>query len=457
VWKIRPGTTWHDGTPFTTDDLLFTLQLAQDPSLPELRGGASDVWDLITGVRALDPQTIAVTWKRPYIKADRLFATGAEGVAQPLPRHLLQPASTGNREAFLQLPYWTREYVGLGPYQLREWVVGSHLLLDANPRYVLGRPKLDELEVRFILDANALAASVLAGAVHVTLGIGLNLEQNLELRDQWRDGSLHVAPADFWVALYPQLLNPNPAIIADMRFRRALLQAIDRQAMAETIMAGLVPVAHSYIKPGDPEAQETDPFVVRYAYDPRQAARGIEELGYVRGNDGAYRDAAGQRLGLEVRATSSPAIHVKTMLPVVDTWQRLGIAAEPLVVPVQQGTDREYRTTMPGFDTVRYTIGPSAVDRLHGSEAPLPENRFQGRNRARYMNPEFDGLIDRYMATIPHAPRMEVLGQVIHHMTDQVVTLSLFYDVETTLVSNRLTGLPARLPTTNIHEWDMTR
>jgi peptide/nickel transport system substrate-binding protein len=357
----------------------------------------------------------------------------------------------------LQLPYWTREYVGLGPYQLREWVVGSHLLLDANPRYGLGRPKVDELEVRFILDANALAASVLAGAVQVTLGIGLNLEQNLELRDQWRDGSLHVAPADFWVALYPQLLNPNPAIIGDVRFRRALLKAIDRQATAETIMAGLVPIAHSYIKPGDPEAQETDPFVVRYAYDPRQAARGIEELGYVRGNDGAYRDAADQRLGLEVRATSSPAIHVKTMLPIVDTWQRLGIAAEPLVVPVQQGTDREYRTTMPGFDTVRYTIGPSAVDRLHGTEAPLPENRFQGRNRARYMNREFDAMIDRYMATIPHGARMEVLGQVIHHMTDQVVTLSLFYDVETTLVSNRLTGLPARLPTTNIHEWDMTK
>jgi ABC-type transport system substrate-binding protein len=55
VWKIRPGTTWHDGTPFTTDDLLFTVQLAQDPNLPEFWGGASDVWDLITGVRALDP------------------------------------------------------------------------------------------------------------------------------------------------------------------------------------------------------------------------------------------------------------------------------------------------------------------------------------------------------------------------------------------------------------------
>jgi peptide/nickel transport system substrate-binding protein len=456
VWKIRPGAAWHDGTPFTTDDLLFTVQLSLDPSLPEFRGGAAEVWDLVDGVQAVDAQTIAVTWKRPYIKVDRIFSTGSEAFAQPLPRHLLERAYAENqREAFVQLPYWTREYVGLGPYKLRDWIVGSHLLLEANPRYVLGRPKIDELEVRFILDANTLGANVLAGAVRLTLGIGLNLEQNLEIRDQWRDGSLQVAQVSYWVALYPQLLNPNPPIISDVRFRRALIQAIDRQAMADTIMAGLVPIAHSYIKPDAPEARETDSFVVRYDYDPRRATLAVEELGYTRGADGVFRDPAGQRLGFEVRATSSPAIHQKAMFPVVDYFQRLGLAAEPLVIPVQRAADREYRTTMPAFDTVRYPIGPSWVDRLHSSEAPLPENRFQGRSRARYMNPEFDALIDRYMATIPWGPRMQVLGQVLHHMTDQLINMGLFYDVETTLVSNQLVNVPAQNPTANIHEWDV--
>jgi ABC-type transport system substrate-binding protein len=139
----------------------------------------------------------------------------------------------------------------------------------------------------------------------------------------------------------------------------------------------------------------------------------------------------------------------------VDDFQRLGLTIDPLVVPVQRGADREYRTTMPAFDTVRYAIGPSVVDRLHGSEAPLPENRYQGRNRARYVNAEFDAIIDRYMATIPRAPRVQLLGQIIQHMTDQVVNLSLFYDVETTLVSKQLINVPASLPTSNIHEWDV--
>ena len=146
VWKIQSGAEWHDGVHFTTDDLLFGVQLGQDPSLPEFRGGAAEVWELVEGVQALDTQTISVAWKRPYIKADRIFSTGSEGFAQPLPRHLLERAyAENNREAFVQRPYWTREYVGLGPYKLREWVVGSHLLLEANPEDV-AKQRVENME-----------------------------------------------------------------------------------------------------------------------------------------------------------------------------------------------------------------------------------------------------------------------------------------------------------------------
>jgi peptide/nickel transport system substrate-binding protein len=342
-----------------------------------------------------------------------------------------------------------------GPYKLREWVVGSHLMLDANPRYVLGRPKIDPIEVRFILDGNTVSASLLAGAVDTTLGVGLNLEQSLELRDQWREGTLAVAPVGYWLTVYPQFINTSPPIIADVRFRRALMQALDRQAMVETIMAGLVPVAHSLVKPGDPEDRETEGAVVRYQYDVRRAAQGIEELGYARGGAGAFRDQAGQRLGFEVRTNSNPAIHTKALFPVADYWQRLGLAAEPFLIPVQMSTDREYSAQFPGFYLLRQPVGPDYVDRFLSSEARLPENRFQGRNTARYMNSELDGLIERYTATIPLAPRMQLLSQIVHHVSDQLNTMGLFYDVGTTLVGNRVLNVPASNPTSNIQEWDV--
>jgi ABC-type transport system substrate-binding protein len=321
---------------------------------------------------------------------------------------------------------------------------------------VLGRPKIDEMEVRFILDPNTVGANVLSGAVQATVGTGLNLEQSLEIRDQWRDGKLEVAYEN-WILSYPQFVNPNPPIVLNVEFRRALLRAIDRQAMADVIQAGYVPIAHSYVRPDEPEYKPTEPFIVKYEYDPRRAAQGLEELGYRRGGDGILLDAAGQRLQMEVRASTSPEIHTKSFFPVVDYWQRLGIAIDPVVIPIQKTADLEYRTTHPSFEVMRHPQGPSNVERLHSNQAPLPHNRFVGQNRARYQNPEFDALIEQYLATIPWEPRMQVLGQIVHHMTDQLNVMGLFYDLRPTLVSHKVQNISASYPTWNVHEWDLTR
>jgi peptide/nickel transport system substrate-binding protein len=452
TWKIQPNAVWHDGTPFTADDLAFTATIFQDRDLPEFR--ASSVFDVIERVEAVDAKTLRTVWKRPFIRADNLFATGADTVAAPLPKHMLERTYLENKDAFRQASYWTTDYVGAGPFKLREWVQGSHLLLDANDHYVLGRPKIDELEIRFILDANAVIANVLSGTVQATIGTGLNLEQSVEIRDQWRDGRLDVS-FDSWIFAAPQFINPTPAIVTDVRFRRALLHAIDRQAMADTIQAGLVPIAHNYVRPDEPEYAPTEPYVVKYEYDPRRAMQGLEELGYIRGSDGMLVDQSGQRLSMEVRATASPAIHAKSLFPVVDYWQRAGVTIEPVVIPVQRLTDVEYRTTHPSFEVVRYRSGAGRVEQLHGSAAPLPTNRFTGTNRSRYINPEFDGLIDTYLATIPWEPRMQALGQVVRHISERLNVLGLFYDVRPTLVGNRLQNAYVQNPTWNLHEWDL--
>jgi peptide/nickel transport system substrate-binding protein len=234
-----------------------------------------------------------------------------------------------------------------------------------------------------------------------------------------------------------------------------MLMAIDRQAMADTIQAGLVPIAHSYVRPDEPEYPETERFVVRYEYDPRGAAQILEELGYTKGPDGLLRDRVGEPLTSEARASPSPAIHTKALFPVVDYWQRLGLVIETVVIPVQRASDAEYRATHPSFEVVRQPNGPAAVERLHSVQAPMPHNRFAGGNRSRYMNPELDGLIDEYVSTIPWEPRMQVLGQFVHHVSDQLNVMGLFYDLRTTLVSNRLENVSAQYPTWNAHAWDM--
>lgn len=456
TWTIRAGAKWHDGAPFTADDLLFTAEVVQDR---EVRVFREAVFDFIESVSAPDRRTVTLTWKHPYINADLMFS---HDLALPLPKHLLERNFTGeraDRANFAQSTYWTDEFIGTGPFRVKEWVRGSHISLTANPDYVLGRPKIDEIEVRFIPAAPVLAANILAGTVELTLGRSLSLEQALRVRDQWREGTMYTGFSGT-LLIYPQFINPSPPVIGDIRFRRALVHAIDRQEMADSLQAGLVPVAHSFVGPSAKEWKDVEGSIVRYPFDPRRAAQLIEQTGYVRGADGAFRDGTGGRLLVEIRTSQGDDLQEKTLFGAADYWQRIGLGVETMLVTPQQAEGREFRAVFPGFDVKRQPDDLSFLERIHSSKTPLPENNFVGNNYSRYMNAALDALIDRFFVTIPPAERTEVLRQIVNHVTDQVTVMSLFYNTSPSLVANRLVSVVQQpngrvLRPWNAHEWDL--
>jgi peptide/nickel transport system substrate-binding protein len=455
TWRLRPDARWHDATPLTADDLLFGARLAMDRDLPVFAHfGASAVDE----VRARDARTVVVTWREPYIQADTMFTAVFPPFALPVPAHLLERAYAEDKASFAQLPFWNEGFVGAGPYRLHDWVKGSHLQLVANEHYVLGKPLVDEVEVKFIPDHTTLVANVLAGTVELTLGRSVSLEQGLTAREQWRDGRMEIKFSN-WLVVYPQFLNPNPAVVADLRFRRALLHAVDREQMAETLQAGMVPVAHSWVNPTAAEYPFVERAIVRYDFDPRHAAALLEELGYARGSDGGYRDRASERLSVELRSTADNEIHSRVLFPIVDYWQRLGVGVEPNLIPVQRQRDREYRANSPAFEMLQQGNDLGSLVTHHSREIPLAENNYVGRSKHRYRNAEFDGLIDRYFATIPVPERMEVLAQLMHHITDQLIIMGIFYNVAPSLIGNRLVNVtPGGERATqawNAHLWDV--
>jgi peptide/nickel transport system substrate-binding protein len=452
-WTLKANARWHDGTPVTTDDLLFTLQVSNDKELPAFGDVAMD---FIESFEASDARTLVVRWKQPYIEANTLF-TGVRGRGLPLPRHLLEKSLIENKRGFVDLPYWTDEFVGSGPFKLREFVKGSHLVLAANDQYVLGRPKVDVVEVRFIIDASTLAANILAGDIDISMGRGFTQDNAMQIRDQWRDGKMLLTFTS-WDAIYIQFVNPTPAVIADVRFRRALLHAIDREKQAESLMDGLVPVAHSYLSPNAPEYREVESRIVRYDYNPRRASQLLEEIGYASGSDGMLRDSAGQPLTVEIRAAIQTDTNVKSMLATADDWQRVGVNAERVVIPNQRVPDREYRATMPGFELVRQRNDAGDLRNWHTTEIPRAENNYTGRNRSRYSSPVLDTLVEQYPLTIPRAERTRIVGDVVQHVTDQVVMMGIFYASQVTMLANRLGNVrpgDATTPAWNAEEWDV--
>ncbi len=452
TWTLKPNLRWQDGTAFTAEDLVFTARVAQDKQVA-LAGDIA--FRIIDRIEAPDAQSLIVHWAKPYINAERLFSRVAGSRILPMPRHLLEAAYLDDPTTFTQLSFWTHDFVGLGPFSVREFAESSYLILAANDSYFLGRPKIGEIEVKFMPDPSPIAANIVAGAADFTLGGRYSLEWGLQVRDQWRDGRMEAPVATSMVALFPQFLNPNPAVLSDVRFRQALLHAIDRDEMSDTIQAGLSPVAHSIVAPNHPEYRDVASSIVQYGHDPRRAAQLIDELGYTRPSDGIYRDGANQPLALELRTRQGDDLQEKTLFGVAGYWQQVGIGIEPVVFPPQRAPDREFRATRPAFEVVRQPGGVDAFPRYHGAETPLPENGYRGINRTRYRNPGFDALIDRYVATIPKRERAEVAGEIVNHMTSQAIVLGIYWALDPVLIGNRLVNINPQNPTWNAHEWDV--
>jgi peptide/nickel transport system substrate-binding protein len=449
TYHIRDGAFWHDGTPFTAEDALFTAKVERDNELPVFRNVAHRS---IESIEAPDARTVVIRWKQPYIQADRMFTNE---LGMPMPRHLLEKTYLEDKENLPNLAYWTREFIGTGPYKLKDFTSGSGVQLEANERYVLGKPKIDQITVRFILDPSTMAANILAGDVDMNMGGRLSMEWGTQILGQWRDGRLVPEVTRSMVTAYPQFINPNPAIQTDPQFRRALLYATDRQQIVDTISAGYGRLGDAIVAPSHAEWKDVESAVVKYEYDARRATQMIEALGYTRAADGIFRDASGQRLAVEVRTTANDDGQMKTMAATADFWQQAGIGVEQVASPPQRAQDREYRATRPAFEIVRQPNGAKELSRLYGKNTPLPENDFTGVNRSRHQSAELDGLIDRFLVTVPYQERMSVLRSIVHYVSDQAIILGMVWDPGPTMIANRVKNATEPSDVWDIQNWDV--
>ncbi|HEY3115281.1 MAG TPA: ABC transporter substrate-binding protein [Chloroflexota bacterium] len=444
TWKIRSGAMWHDGVALTSSDFLFTTKLEQDKDLPVV---VSPGYKIISSIDAPDPQTITVTWKSPFITADVFFAD------PPIPQHILEQPYQANKDSLAGLRYWSTEFVGAGPYRVTQWVQDQYAILDAFDSFPLGRPKIDQIVVKFLADENAFIGNILAGEIDATLGKSITYEQAEDIKLQWAAGHVETRPETV-IKMWPQFLDPKPAIMLNVDYRKALFYAINRQELVDSLVPGRVSaVANSVLLPTEPLFKDAEASAVRYEYDPRKAADLLQQIGYAKGPDGTLRDANGEPLTVQIQATGE-AQNTKPSFAIADYWKRIGVAADVDVVPVQLQNDKKYRAEFPGLSLQGSTSGIPKIGELSSSQARVADNNYVGRNYARYANPEFDGLINDLFAAIPTPQRTKALQNAIHWMTDQVVMYSLYYSVAPTMISNRLLNA-GFYPSWNSYEWDV--
>jgi peptide/nickel transport system substrate-binding protein len=453
TYRLKPGLTWHDGTALSAEDFVFAWRVYRTPDF----GLASATpWNAMTDAKAPDPSTLVAQWSRPFPDAGGLDMP-------PMPRHLLEAGLQGNdANAFAALPYWTREYVGLGPYHLTQWEPGSVLEAEAFPGFVFGRPRIDRVQVRFMGDANAALASFLAGDIDVLADVVVSSQQLPALKSELVTrgaGSYVFQPGIYRQAAFqlrPELAAPKTLV--DVRLRKALAYTLDKPGLNDAIYGGDGIMADSPLPASHKYFTQADQATTKYAYDPRKGDQFLVEAGFIKGSDGVYASAAGP-FSAEIKTNTSAQFETE-MHVLADGWRRVGLPFTEAITPTALVSDGETRATFSGVYSFGSPAADAALRNFTSTSIPSADNRWIGSNRGGWANADYDRLARAYDTTLDQSQRAQGAAQLMKILTDEVPSVALDFDPDVIAFVSKLTGpKPGAYLTEiawNIHEWALS-
>jgi peptide/nickel transport system substrate-binding protein len=259
TWHLRPGVKWHDGVPFTSADVKFTVDAINSPVYnPE----STDGFDRIDRVDTPDSLTAIVHYKEVYAPYALQFERGA------LPKHVLQGRDIDRAQDYSRNP------IGTGPYRVAEWKTGEYILLERVPGYWRGPefPKIRRLLFKFIANTNTRINQLKAGEVHVVALVPW--DKYREVRDL-PGLTIHRMMANSYE--HVTLNERRIEAFRDVRVRRALIHAIDRDLLVRAILDTLAPVVDGPIQRVSWAYTDS---VTRYAFDPARARQLLADAGW---------------------------------------------------------------------------------------------------------------------------------------------------------------------------------
>ncbi|HZT06127.1 MAG TPA: ABC transporter substrate-binding protein [Chloroflexota bacterium] len=408
TYKLKPNLTWHDGTPLSGDDFVFAFQVYSTPSF----GVASTPpIGLIQDVTAPDASTVTIKWKSLYPDA-----AGLGYDFQALPRHILQESYTQmDPIAFAGIPFWTNEYVGLGPYRVTGWEAGAYIAGEAFDAYALGRPKIDRVRVLFISDPDTAVANLMAGSVAFIADPLLSVSQAQTLEQQGAE--VLYSP----VGMRTTVVQMRPDIVEwdgllDLRVRTAIAYSLDVPGAIEALTAGKGVLTHTLTSPQVSYYPQIEKVIQKLDYDPRKADQTMSAAGYTKGSDGFFVGSDGQRA--QFSDSSSHGDREEMELSVyVDSLRKAGFDVSQNVVSVQQIRDPKYRSLLPGLQLRggAYQMGSYTSDQI-----PRPENHWVGDNRGGWSNPTYDRLFEEFNRTLDESEHIAKLAQLERILTTEV-------------------------------------
>jgi len=342
---LRNGVAWSDGTPFTSGDVLFSVQAVYDPSVKSVVASSVMPGGKPIQASAPDATTVVLTYAAPSGPGVRLL-----DMLPILPKHKLEAAlKAGTLAKAWDTSTPPGEIVGTGPFVLREYRPGERLVLDRNPRYWRKAPDggalpyLDRLVLEIIPDQNAELLQLQAGTTDLTHS-ELRPDDYVPVRRAEEAGKVKMielgvaSDADvFWFCLKPEAKKNDKrfAFVQKREFRQAISHAIDREEFAQTVFLGEAVPIWGPITPGNRPWFSAN--VPRYPYDLGRSRDLLKGIGLEdRNGNGVVEDASGTEARFTVITQRGIGYYERGTTVLREQAAKIGIALD--VVPLEFGT-----------------------------------------------------------------------------------------------------------------------
>jgi len=411
TFKLRPDVKWSDGRPFTSADVVFTLNLIRNHPATDY----SALWTVINGVSAPDDHTVIVSMKQPSVPV--LWYLG--GQTYMLPQHLWSTVSN-------PVTYTNPNPVGTGPFVFKSFTPQLYVF-ERNAHYWQpGKPYINEIRYP-AFNSNTSADLLLSqGSVDWTGLFTPNVNKTFASRDPVHNR--YWFPPNNVVTLY---LNLTKYPFNTLAVRQAISAAIDRGKLYHIGENGYEPPSHptALVLPANQSFLSPDYTNASFSVDTARAASLLKSAGFRKGSDGIYVDKNGKRLAFNINVVSGWTDWVTDCQIMASNLQAIGMD-----VKVNTISFNSYYSAlqMGSFDTaISWTsVGPTPYflyNSMLGSVNTAPIGQTATSNFERWSDPTTDRLLKQYASSPDPSVQQQALAGIQKIMVEQLPTIPLIY------------------------------
>jgi len=442
TFKLRKNVRWHDGKPFTADDVVFTYETMVNPKTPT---AYREDFKAVGAVDAPDPYTLHVRYTKPYAKALQSWSIWI------LPRHVLETYVKEGR--LREAPQNRADPIGTGAYRFKEWKPGEKVVLVANQDYFEGRPYLSRIVYRIIPSQATIFLELKAQGIDSAGPAGLTA---LQFKRQADFPAFRKAYNKYQYQdnVYTYLgFNLSDPRFADKRVRQAFAHAINKRELIEGVRLGLGREATGPYKPG---TWAYNPNVRTYPYDMAKARELLAAAGWRTKNADGILVKDGQPFEFVLRTNQGNDERRKVAEIVQASLKDLGVKVDIQVIEWASFLKEYIKKRRFEAIILGWGIGqdPDQFEVWHSSKTG-PDDL----NRIGYANPEADEMLEKGRVSCVEEERKKYYDRFQEILAEDQPIVFLYFRDALPVVSSRVRGV---VPSPNgirynFNEWYVPR